>query len=192
MSAEPSHRFLQPLLDPMKTVINLTGATASACYSELPQYKSYVTWRIAFWRDLPQNAAATRDLREAAALRDAIWFRSLAASAGSDATRQLVVEAVNAMNSISSKRLAAIVAHPPMSIYMLLYALALLAAWFAGFGMSREPKLATMHVCAFAAMTAVMLYLTLDLEYPRYGLIRLSSAESLMTELLAQMQQSSR
>jgi hypothetical protein len=36
MSAEQSHRFLQPLLDPMKTVINLTGATASACYSELP------------------------------------------------------------------------------------------------------------------------------------------------------------
>jgi hypothetical protein len=36
MRAVLSHSYLQPQLDPMKTVITQTAATASACYSELP------------------------------------------------------------------------------------------------------------------------------------------------------------
>jgi hypothetical protein len=36
MPAEPSQICVQPLLDPMKTVITVTAATAGACYLELP------------------------------------------------------------------------------------------------------------------------------------------------------------
>jgi hypothetical protein len=35
--AEPSHICAKLLLDPIKTVITVNAAAASACYSELPQ-----------------------------------------------------------------------------------------------------------------------------------------------------------
>jgi hypothetical protein len=40
-----------------------------------------------------------------------------------------------------------------------------------------------LHMTAFAAITAVTVYVILDLEYPRLGLIRVDAADQLLIEL---------
>jgi hypothetical protein len=45
-----------------------------------------------------------------------------------------------------------------------------------------------MHQIVFATMMAVTLYIVLDLEFPRRGLIRIDSADLILMELRASMQ----
>ena len=44
-----------------------------------------------------------------------------------------------------------------------------------------------LHMIAFAAVTAVSVYVILDLEYPRVGLIRVDVADRVLSELRATM-----
>ncbi len=160
--------------------------------------RSYVEWRISFWRDLAQSSTwtviardsdASRDLERAALLKKEIWTMSVDASRSLATTnaQELVLDALGRMISTSANRLSALLAHPPLHIYAALFALALATAWFAGHAMVSMDRIANGHVIGFAAITSAMLYLTLDLEHPRLGLIRLNSTEALLGDLLKRM-----
>ena len=71
---------------------------------------------------------------------------------------------------------------------MLLALLVLVSALFAGFGMAKSQKQSTVHLIGFAATTAMALYLIIDLEYPRLGLIRVDAFDQALIDLRTSMQ----
>jgi hypothetical protein len=70
---------------------------------------------------------------------------------------------------------------------MALVALARARALLAGSGRSASPKRSLLHIFAFAAIMAVMVFVILDLEYPRLGLIRVDAFDQILVDRLAGM-----
>ena len=53
----------------------------------------------------------------------------------------------------------------------------------AGCGMSENHKRSWLHIISFAIIISVSVYVTLELEFPRLGLIQVDGADFLLIEL---------
>jgi hypothetical protein len=60
-------------------------------------------------------------------------------------------------------------------------------ALMAGFGMAKAQHQSLLHSVGFALVMALSIYLILDLEYPRLGLVRIDSFDRALVELRATM-----
>jgi hypothetical protein len=151
-------------------------------------FRRYVKLRLEVYRRLPDVQAARQALAKAVAVQKEIWDRSVAAcrEQGSQAATMLLLPALNQMIDISTTRTMATMIHPPLIIYAMLSLLALISALVAGYAMTSK-KRSWIHILGFAAITAVTVYVILDLEYPRLGLIRADTSDRVLAELLESM-----
>jgi hypothetical protein len=65
--------------------------------------------------------------------------------------------------------------------------LVLLSGLIAGCGMAKSERQGKLHVFGFAAVLSLSVYLILDMEYPRLGLIRVDSFDRALHEPRAMM-----
>jgi uncharacterized membrane protein YagU involved in acid resistance len=91
------------------------------------------------------------------------------------------------MIDITTTRSMALQTHPPTIIFVLLGILSLMSAMVAGYGMTGGKTKSWIHIVGFSAIVAGTIYVILDLEYPRWGLIQVSAADKLLAELLVTM-----
>ena len=101
---------------------------------------------------------------------------------------QTVLPIVNEMFDIAEERYWMTQRHPPMAIFVILTLMVLVSALLAGFGMAKAPQLSRLHVFGFAAVTTIALYLIIDLEFPRLGLVRVDNFDREVLELRDSMQ----
>jgi hypothetical protein len=57
----------------------------------------------------------------------------------------------------------------------------------AGYAMAAGRERSWTHMAGFAVITAVAVYVILDLEFPRHGLIRVDAADQVLIELRESM-----
>jgi hypothetical protein len=134
------------------------------------------------------TVAAHAAYQHSLALQQQIWTQALAAAQATNntATLNLTTQALNAMIDITTSRLTATRTHPPDVIYLMLFCLASIAALLAGMSMASKP-LPWLQVSIFALSLSITMYVILDLEYPRKGLIRVDAADQLLRETLQAM-----
>jgi hypothetical protein len=65
----------------------------------------------------------------------------------------------------------------------MLAALALASAILAGYGMAASQTRSWIHILEFAAIMAVTVYIIVDLEHPRLGLIRVDAFDQVLVDL---------
>jgi hypothetical protein len=70
--------------------------------------------------------------------------------------------------------------HPPTIVYVLLFSVALLCSLLAGYRMASARQRSWLHILGFTVITVVIVYVILDLDYLREGLIRLQTADQLL------------
>jgi len=99
----------------------------------------------------------------------------------------LLLPALNQMIDITTTRTMALQLHPPTIIYTMLFALALASALLAGYGMAGAKSRSWLHILGFAAVMAVAVYVILDLEFPRLGLIQVDAFDRALVELRESM-----
>ena len=92
------------------------------------------------------------------------------------------------MIDMTTTRTLATHMHPPLPIFAMLFVLALAGALLAGHGMARNTVRSWLHIVSFAAMITVTVYVILDLEFPRLGLIRVTAFDRALVDLLETMQ----
>jgi hypothetical protein len=98
----------------------------------------------------------------------------------------VLLPALNAAIDITTTRSVALEAHPPSVIYVMLIVFSLLASVLAGMGMPlTSPN--WMPRITFAAATAVTIYLTMDIEHPRLGLVRIDDADHILMNVRQSM-----
>jgi hypothetical protein len=168
--------------------IDLLAEDARAPLRDL--FRRYLDTRLASYRHVDDMAATQANLAEGAALQNEIWAKAVAAIQAPAAASQagmLFLPALNEMIDITTTRLIATRNHPPAVIYLLLGVLSLVAALLAGFSMSTNRSRSWLHMLVFAIMMSVTLFVVLDLEYPRRGLIRIDGADLVLVELRASM-----
>lgn len=99
----------------------------------------------------------------------------------------LLLPALNQMVDITTTRMIVVQAHPPLLIYVLLAALALASAAISGFGMAKTAKPSYPHLIGLAIAAALAMYVILDIEFPRFGLVTLDEPHKLLLDLEEQM-----
>lgn len=154
------------------------------------KFRRYVDARIESYELFDDRPAEALGLHQrATALQLEIWRDSVAATQGPDSgpARMLLVPALNAMFDITTSRAAALRTHPPVIIFGLLGVLCLASALFAGYGMAAESGRSWLHIVGFALILAVSVYVILDLEYPRLGLIRVDDFDQFLRDVRAGM-----
>jgi hypothetical protein len=72
--------------------------------------------------------------------------------------------------------------HPPAVIFLLLFILSGGSAFLAGYGMTTT-KRSWLYTVAFAFTVTPTVYATLEIEYPRQGLIRLTHTDDTLIHL---------
>jgi hypothetical protein len=153
-------------------------------------FRRYLDSRLEVFRKLPDIAAAKEELLNATKLQGEIWRQAVAAvraRGASPAAPILLLPALNAMFDISTTRVTAAQIHPLPIIFAMLLGLALCSSLLAGYGMAGGKKRGWLHMIAFAAVTAFAIYVILDIEYPRLGLIRIDAFDQVLVELRESM-----
>lgn len=152
-------------------------------------FRRYLDERIATYRKLPDVRASRIAALHANDIQREIWSGSVAAckAADSPSTTMLLVPALNAMFDIATTRAMATELHPPATIYVMLGVVVLISALLAGYGTSSGKTRRWFHVIGFAAIVAVTIYVILDVEYPRLGLIRVDAFDHALVELREHM-----
>jgi hypothetical protein len=154
-----------------------------------PLYRAYVESRLAAYRAVPDMAAVQAALDRASALQLRIWRASMTAARadGNPGVIATVAGSLNEMIDITTTRQAATWMHPPLAVFLLLYGMGLAASLVAGFSLGRSEVRSWLHVLVYAGAIAASVYVILDMEYPRLGLIRVDEFDRLLAEVLAGM-----
>jgi hypothetical protein len=154
-------------------------------------FKAYVDSRIATYDKIDEDiAAAKKELARSVQLQNELWAQAIAALKQPDArpnADMLVLPALNSMFDITTVRTVATRIHPPIIIYWMLIGCALAAAILAGYQATAEKGYSWVHKVGFAAIIALTIYVVLDMEYPRRGVIRIDAIDEVLVNVRAGM-----
>jgi hypothetical protein len=168
--------------------LDLLAAEAQPALRE--QLRKYVDSRLEVYRKAPDIAAVKAELSESAKLQTGIWTQTVAVSrlpGGHPDAAKMLLPAVNAMFDIAATRTMAARIHPPPIIFRLLFVLALLCSVLIGYGLAGSKQRNWLHSIAFAVVTAISVYVILDLDYPRAGLIRVDAYDQVLVDVRESM-----
>lgn len=149
-------------------------------------FRAYLDTRIAAYRKLPDLDAARRELARSAELQAAIWRRAHEACRRADTPREatvLLLPALNAMIDITTTRTWSAFHHMPSLVFISLFLVALLASVLVGDALSGAARRNLLHAFVFSAAIALTIYVIIDFEYPRVGIIRLDDSDQVLVEL---------
>jgi hypothetical protein len=153
-------------------------------------FRRYVDSRLETYRRLPNMVAAEMEMANSKKIQEEVWTEAVEATRLPDSHSSaglLLLPALNNMIDISTTRTMALQLHPPRIIYALLFGLGLICSLLAGFRMSSGQHRSWLHILGFTVLTVIIVYVMLDVEYPRAGLIRLESTDQLLANLRDRM-----
>jgi len=148
-------------------------------------FRQYLDTRLRAYEKIPDLDATDQELARASQISKEIWTRGVSYSAADpshDATR-LLLPAINEMIDVTTGRTLAIHTHLLALIFFLLVTVSLLSGLMAGYAMQKRQRRSLLHMVLYAAAIAATLYVVLDLDYPRHGLIRLDVADRSLQQL---------
>ncbi len=153
------------------------------------KFRQYLDARLATYRAVPDMARVDAEMARATALQGEIWTLSVVAArqAQGSTAAMLLLPALNSMFDITTTRIVAARTHPPRVIFGLLAALALACSLMAGYGMAGAATRSWVHILGFAFILTITVYVIMDLEYPRLGLIRVDAFDSVLVDVRASM-----
>jgi hypothetical protein len=152
-------------------------------------FRQYVDTRLAFHRDVTDLNAAVRALRRTNSLQGEIWSNAVAdcAETPSVAGTILLLPALNSMIDLTTSATMMAKNHLPLLIRALLILSPLLCAFLAGIESAPRDRRVWIPAILFALMLSLTVYVVLDLDYPRVGLIRINTVDEALIELRAGM-----
>lgn len=116
-----------------------------------------------------------------------IYYRLPHKITNSEASTMLFIPAVNSMFEIAKTRFAIRNIHPPLAVFGLLIVLAILSCFLSGYSTVGKRAYNFIYIVSYVAITAFTIYVIIDLELPRVGLIRVDNFDFMMVEVRSQM-----
>ncbi len=152
-------------------------------------FRRYLDSRLETYRQATRLEVAEQEWKRSVNLQHDIWSQGVAAVQASPtiAASMLFLPAVNQMIDIARTRIAATRIHPPLIVYGMLAVMALIGALLAGYHMAGGKVRSWLHTVGFATVIAATVYVILDIEYPRFGFIRVDAVDQLLIDLRRSM-----
>ena len=152
-------------------------------------FRSYIDALLIAY-DHPAGSREERNARtHLAAAQNLLWSDVIGSSLTPEGekARVLIIPTVNEMfDAVDQERMLQRV-HPPTLIYVMLVITALAAALFAGYAMANADRRNWLFRVGAAGTIALAVFVTLELESPRLGWIRIDSMSDMLAELQAEM-----
>jgi hypothetical protein len=152
-------------------------------------FRRYVDTQLKIVRNVGKPEVTNAELARLSTIQQEIWT-TLINSAKNDKSlplAQMVLPPANEMFDLSTSRVMAARQHPPLAIYIMLAVLVLVSGLFAGYGMAKSDRQNKLHLFGFAVIMSLSVYLILDIEYPRLGLVTIGSFDQSIIELRKSM-----
>jgi hypothetical protein len=152
-------------------------------------FRSYLDALLTAYANPAGSQEESRARAEAKRVQEDLWARSVAECTveSGEKARMLLLPALNEMFGAAERERLTGRLHPPPFIYVLLGLTALAASLFGGYSISSGTTRNWFHVVGFAATIALAVYVILELEFPRNGLVRMDRIDSTLVELRATM-----
>jgi hypothetical protein len=147
-------------------------------------FRDYTTSRLHLYDRVSNEVSPTTE-----SLQREIWQKAVSAAATPTANRdatKLLLPALNAMIDITGTRQNAFNMHPPAVVFFLLLVLSGGCAFLAGYGMTSITR-SWFYTIALAVTVTLTVYATLEIEFPRQGLIRLINSDGTLLQLRESM-----
>lgn len=152
-------------------------------------FRQYLDSRLATYRHGADPATVRAGLARTQQLQAEIWSKAVPASrATGGPAASLVLSSLNSMFDIVTTRSVTAQIHPPPIIFIMLIVLTLAGALFSGYGMAQSKERSWLHIIGFALVMTLTVYVILDIEYPRLGLIRVDAVDQALVELRRSME----
>lgn len=148
--------------------------------------RRYLDARLAVYAALPDVEAARVAVDTVDQEAGRLW-RSAIAAYGDKEPHVSFVEAFSSMFGVGTKRTLAMEMHVPSMIVALLFVIALGSALLIGLEMARAPRRSPLTMVSFVGAVAITVWVILDIEYPRFGLLRIDQHDHSLHELRAKM-----
>ncbi len=151
-------------------------------------FRKYLRSRLAVYQKIPDIKAVNAALDQSSALQNKVWKDAIEAMKESGpAEKSLVLTSLNEMIDITTTRTVAMMTHPPAAVFMMLFLTVIASSALAGYEMSAVGIRDWVFVIAFASVLGAAIYVTLDYEYPRIGLVRIDSVDTVLMQTLEEM-----
>jgi hypothetical protein len=148
-------------------------------------FREYLDARIAVYATPADTDATDRSIAAAEGLQRQIWAAAIDSTArdASQNVARVLVPALNEMIDITTVRTVGLHTRLPGAIFSLLLIVALCSGLTAGYSMARRGRRSVLHIVLYATSIAMTIYIILDLEHPRRGLITLDQTDRILISL---------
>lgn len=153
------------------------------------KFFEYLDLRISFFPKLINSNEVIKNLNETEELQQSIWHLVIDNTRDENlhTTRMLLLPTLNEMFDIVTTRTIAVQTHTSTWIFFLFFCIIIICSILSGMSMARSGQFYWSYMILFAAVTTITVYVILDLEYPRWGLIRLDFAQQALVNLKKSM-----
>lgn len=153
-------------------------------------FLAYLDERIATTRRGDESPQAFGAEAGTQALQTRLWSDAVAAveRTGQPALAGVVLGAMNDMIDITTTRRMERMMHPPAVVSVALLLTAVLSALLAGHARGLSGRRSPLHMMVFVLVIGGTVYAIAELEYPRFGIVRVDAADVVLLELREQMQ----
>jgi hypothetical protein len=152
-------------------------------------FRQYVDARLSIYQHISDLAKARAELARSQELQNVIWTKAVAASGqtSSNVASMLLLPALNAMFDITTVRTSATEDHPPIEIFGMLWVIALASSGMAGYQLVGAQSPRTKHILGYVLILSISIYVILDLEFPRLGIIRVDHFDHYLADVRSSM-----
>lgn len=146
---------------------------------------SYLDARIQAYKKIPHLTAVDAELTTADQLEKKIWQLVVAACVitHNDSATQLVIPAINDMFDKARIGFDITLVHSPFIIFILLVGLAVIGSFLAGYSTAESHRYNSIHILSYVVIVTFTVFLILNLEFPRMGIIRVDRFDKILIDL---------
>jgi hypothetical protein len=158
--------------------------------NQLKDYlREYLASRIKTYRLLPNAELAIQEMNRTKQLQQHIWDLSVHACKTQNipAICIILLPSLNSMFDIANTRYANTKIHPPWIVFVLLIGVSIISSFLAGFDIGIQSMGSKIFLFCYAILIALTIYIVIDMEFPRLGLIRVDSFDQVLMDVGASM-----
>jgi hypothetical protein len=149
-------------------------------------FAAYVDTRITLYRHSGDTSIVLPGRRINAAQQREIWQEAIAACPPTNcpaAITSLTFSSLGLMFDDATKQTMGTLMHPPLVVFAMLFGIALVCAFLVGFDMAGIKPVSWPHLLAVPLILSVIIFVVLDVEFPRMGMNRLGDFDQLLVTL---------
>jgi hypothetical protein len=153
------------------------------------KFREYLDCRLQTYRAGTDIVRVGQLLQQTAQQQSQIWKMAVEAidHASSPPVAALILPSLNDMFDIVTTRTAATQMHPPAVVWTMLGGLTLVCSFLVGYNLGDSVRRNWLHVLTFALLFSLTLYVIIDMEYPRVGLVRVTAIDRVLEDVRGSM-----